>query len=361
MALPPILGDYTQQSSILITERANPLVCLRDTFSLIFYFLVALSKRQSLSTTAALVWHWWLEDRYGTENQEYPNLLDTPIRNHPKASALLFLGSMTQAIKIFSYQGVVWPKVLVAIYLSAYCIPVALLILAKSDFIYQQLHRSDTLSFIQRKKRSWSLIFSVTALGLCCWTLAKIVLKYNYEASAQRVEQSGVFTREAFQIFLGILGVALGGSLRGVAIFYYFIALLSILYGIVVFTHNKPSSTQEDIILSLFCILYIALGCVVTYFVFPWIVTVEPGPQVAAALYSVCLLSILLVLLYVAGRVLDLVAFGILKVKDQSVVYRRTPFSVVLASTYLLVALLHFAFLYDTSGTVKPQWTELLG
>jgi hypothetical protein len=360
MALPPMLGDNAKSSSILIPERANPLVCLSDIFSVIGYFLIASSKEKSLGTIAALVWHWWLEDRYGTGNKEYPNLLNTPIRNHPRASTLLFLGSLTQAIKIFSFQGIVWPKVLGAIYLTAYCIPAALLILAKSDFTYQQLNKSDTFSFTQGRKRSWTPMFTATAFGLCCWTLTKIVLKYNLAAPMEPDDPGGIFARGTFHGWMTLLGVTAGGSVRGTVIFYFFGVLLWLLVSLVQF-NQKGTSTPGRVFLSLLCVLYIGVDCVIIYYLVPWILNVEPSAQVAAALFSVLLLLILMGLLCVMVRILDLLSIWILRVRGQKVVNKWSPFAVVLVCIYFLVALLHFVFVYDASGTAKPHWTEVLG
>lgn len=152
MSQPSILdsGHGFPQSSFLFPARASPIVCFTETFQILLSLLSAICNGTDLRTSCARVSLQRHQARHlGSRTLHMESLQKSAIRQHPKASTVIFLGTLTQAIKIFGFQGVMWAQVIAAIYLLSYLISVSMQVLGQNG------EAEATYSPISSRKINW--------------------------------------------------------------------------------------------------------------------------------------------------------------------------------------------------------------
>lgn len=106
-------------SNPIYLGHSSPVVCLVDALDIIsdLYFHLVLG--YGLQEAA-----WRINWRRATDRlgPEIEIIEETPFGKYPIATGLIFLGSLTQVIKIFACGGILWAKILVGMYLSSYIV-----------------------------------------------------------------------------------------------------------------------------------------------------------------------------------------------------------------------------------------------
>ena len=371
MTQPSIVDQTYQPSNLLFPARASPFVCVTDTIDAVYHLTYELLNATPWRKAALNVCKKRQRDRgIATADLEKSWL----IRQHPKASLVLFLGPLTQAIKLFSFHGLLWAKILAGIYLSSYMILAGLLVVARDDDSMREalsIHHPDFEDLTPRLRlTSWpSFILGCTSLTasllFCSWEISQVC--YSGEGDS---ELDDIFSRiqpSILSLFF-FVGLLVGNSMR----------LLS-----------SWICTSYIVIGSKFCIdaLNLALG----------ISTASSGWKIAfgasiyllvyaTELYFICTRYVWWMVEYRgwlarlsdgSGVILTGVGLTWAFMATLAIIFERLGFPESLLTqasrmdrsfllvlpffVHLFVALLYFSYMYDPTGTIRPGWTERLG
>lgn len=122
MTQPSALDAGIKQSSLLFPARSSPVICFVDSIITLIDFSYRVYHGCSVRQAAWQVRWRILQERFGEET----TLENDSIQRNPFTSVILFIGTVVQAVKIFGYEGITWPKIIAAIYLGSYIISAAI-------------------------------------------------------------------------------------------------------------------------------------------------------------------------------------------------------------------------------------------
>jgi len=351
MTQPSYLDVSFPQSSLLFPARSSPFVCVADTL-VVFCELARLLLSGVVIREAALEVNW---RRVPDRRDSRDNILkETTIEKHPKASVVLFLGTLCQAVKIFSFQGVFWAKAAAAIYVSSYIV-LAGVSLASRDLRnkYVPTHRKHN-PFAQIVT-----VFGIIAVGIhglvCCWAMFQVI----HMEAVLSTGPSDIHGLTAVLYY--VMTVLLHAVFLCLIMILLLVSIMMVLSGgiLLPFASLETDTTVRQIrFVGIF--LQMAFGGCFLYVTYGWVV--DPEHLVLYRFSNVlaqgggllaigigCLVLCMKVVAWICGRVSFLQGWKL-----------RTDL-VTFALANLVVACLYCSFAYDPEGTIKPAWTEKLG
>lgn len=388
MTQPSILDYRFPQSSLLFPTRASPFVCVTDSLEILTHLSYELQKRTPLNIAAWKICQRRRHDRYNpliTSN----DLGESVIRLHPKASAILFLATLTQAVKVFGFQGVGWAKIFVAIYLLSYLIQAGIEVLATSPHQTNppteeegELFPAYNAHYV--KTKSYIAVFSLFgSFVFCSWAIHAVCISDFRDLDPNRKfsrfngdlrKWSHLYGNSFLGWFLFVcdkIGFTLRLVTMLVLIFYPIISILRLpmLYSDDI-TNLYRTLEEMDIRwwlvwISLLLFVPVTIGLFGIFIIlmtdywwfsdFEYLIWFTDGAGVLLFVLGSIWMAVWMVRL-ACDRWTKNMFLGTWRVRFQS------PFFLVLSSImHLVVACLYFAFAYDPTGTVKPAWTEQLG
>lgn len=289
---------------------------------------------------------------------------------HPHASLVVFLGSITQAAKIFGFQGLVWEKFVAGIYLGSYVLLSAVLAFARDEEKVEEDGSHDLDPAPPDGVSLFNITKTVVAFGsvatsflVCSWAVTKVcnsgeghfaledILRWSSPSTLKVFLYSGLMVGVWIRLLLLLPGLLLQ--------FLCFILGLTSLGWVFEMNLNVRLSTR----LSHLCMTIVYLCLVIaTWYSYEWGASAEALNSMigklsdGAGLIIVCFVFVWFVLLIVA------VTLGWDKTSSSDIWgVDWDSFLVMHAAMHLVVVCLYFSFVYDPSGTVKPSWTEKLG
>ncbi|KAH7356400.1 hypothetical protein BKA65DRAFT_206628 [Rhexocercosporidium sp. MPI-PUGE-AT-0058] len=166
-------------SSILFAMRSSPFVCIADLIEVIFvagHHFMTKQRLQGLplsSSTDQLP----NVGNFAIEGEASFEASSTVGRGHPWVILILFVGTSTQAVKIFGFEGILWAKLWAAAYLLSY-VSVALL-----DILLQPSKRREPIigRYLLRRSAILNLRIALHIITLAvhmiffCWAAYRLV------------------------------------------------------------------------------------------------------------------------------------------------------------------------------------------
>ncbi|KAH7310137.1 hypothetical protein BKA65DRAFT_543283 [Rhexocercosporidium sp. MPI-PUGE-AT-0058] len=364
MTQPSILDQGLSPSNLLFPARVSPLVCLTDGIEVIVHLAYELLHSTPLRNAAFKIGVKRQQDR----RIATMHLERSIIRQHPKASVVLFLGPLSQAIKLFGFHGLLWAKILAGIYLISYMILAGVLALAQDgDGVEQSptvhpVSEDSTLptaTIHSTSKVTFCLGFtSLTASLLCCsWAVFQVC--NSGEGNYELADVLFSFQPSILAYFLYAC-LVVGVYIRLCSFLVsYFCIMVSL--GICLEALNRVlgkycnwSRLKVAFGASLF-FLGVATGIYLMYTSFLWWFNYKGWLTDGSGV-----LVVGTGLAWFVAIIFDL--FGCLKSFHSRELTMEISFYLVLSFVaHLVVALLYFSNVYDSEGTVKPGWTEKLG
>lgn len=365
MSQPSILDNYIPASNLLFPAHSSPIACVADAGDALLDLFIQLIFGEKIRKAAANILWRRARDRIGSTIEVVE---ETTPEKFTVATAIIFIGPLSQAIKLYGCEGILWAKVIATMYLSSYLVLTLLTFLASPNWrssppILTPLKSSTSQRLVVYKQLSVQIgiTFLVIQPLLYFWFIDGIIQRSasasgeptsprttieSYYSTSMSIPGSFLWTFGLFLAFMVPFNTLLiGGSVivRGILApdtetrLCYFGAFITVVPALVTFCYTTYPSVAQ----------------------FANLIYIPHTGRNHLGLFAVGLLAILVVVLVVI---------------DQRIwIKRRVPFLqqwFVKDSTVWLVAFAVFnvSFLlfylvkgYDSTGTVKPAWTDRLG
>lgn len=341
--------------------RSSPIICITDTSSLIFRLLRSLIRdKKSVEEAMSEIYSLPISSSLVYIREQ------STLKKHPIAFLLWFLGTATQAIKIFGFQGngLWWAKAIAGVYISSYIIPVGILaqLPYDPDSLYTLERRRGNIDHRSHESMIIARISTVAAIIhvlVACYAIFQVTHIRGVDTFCHDPNSGLVLARACVSTAITVLVI----TILPVALLLSFIAISLIeLLSEVAVRHGifaiKLSALHPYIYNGIRGVIYVAslIGVTVVYFNYRWMM----------AIGNVLVQGGFLIFCGVVTCVALCVGWSWFLIKiDRGGIYWVYSwlecFAVVFASVSLVVAGLYCCFVYNSTGTIKPSWTDKLG
>lgn len=359
MSLPSRMDTSNTSTYLLYAVRASPFICVTDAIEIIIYMSIELLYGASPRLAAAIVCSHadddWRGDCYNMQHVE-----KSSIRQSPKASLIIFVGVLTQIIKLFGYQILTWPEVIAGMYAAPFALQAGLVLVADpiedNGLPVQRLWERRPA----RVHRPLNAYFSWTLFVYCCVVsliVSSVAINRIFPTlAAFGTEKSGAYNglwwtgKSVTIIILLVAGTMLASALT-------FAPAIIIL----------DQKNRYSIVYSL-CVTVVG-----AYLVFElWynllsMADERPYSDGDLRIWTVCFPSCFgIALLIFTGVIfvtwiLTLLVRTVQRLIGCRVRRQQQSHMVGIAFAHLVVAVLYGTYGYDSKGTIKPAWTDKLG
>lgn len=281
----------------------------------------------------------------------------------------MFIFTLTQEIKIFSFQGVAWVQVVAAVYLLSYLISASLQVLGQDQEIDETYTSMNTTaewghrSYPRLLKNSAGMLLIISLVSsflLCSWATSEICDSANESLHWQKLFDSHNLAVSIFLLASVVLGIYIGGTCTivfGFAIIFVSVFGLLLLKNVALGDPNRQLSIHNPVDLLIGVLATPLLFWLFTVFV-SWLWSTRGILASVADGAGMLLLSLGLSWL---GAWLLIQILGRGRKRYWSSRMDWSLLLVLISFTHLVVACLYFGYAFDPTGTVKPAWTEKLG
>lgn len=383
MTQPSILDYGFPSSSLLWPSRASPIVCVTDSLEVLIQLVYELRNGTPSNIAASKICLRRYRDRCGPLATSNISEKST-IRLHPKSSAILFLATFTQVVKIFGFHGVGWAKVFVAIYLLSYLIQAGIEVLAQNSATSSVETNPPAVEPVPPtynahyvKTKSWVAFSSLMAsFDFCSWAIHGVLMSNYKEDPNRKAREMDSDISKVSDMY--------GYTFLGYFIFFGSVTALQLRLAITVVNVYSPlialvwwATREADDVVRIW------RRDINWWIVSPMLLMVFPGVYIfgiyAGAIFMwwlddvghlVWLIDGAGMILFTLGSIwlalwmIRLACDRWIKLEILEIWRLRfnSPFFLVLSAVmHLAAACLYFRFVYDPTGTVKPGWTEKLG
>lgn len=317
MSVPSILDTFHHEKKLLYPMRSSPFVCLADALDVIIcVFVMVVVKRESIGNAACEIDSW---QRRSSSDSDVATTGPEPVDTDPKKYPItwfltwlvIFLGSATQVVKLFAFQGPAteWAKAAAGMYLGSYVILIAASFLPRTANYNTKDYTLVTVNWVALPLH----------VGFVCYAIARIYYPdglLDEGEAARSIENIWPIFFFLFFIVVGILFQNKAASVLVIPVF--FITLGRLMYWAWVLL----------LVRLIGLVGIIGTGLLFTQWtndIFSWLFeNVDLFKKIRA----------------LDNDELSVFYFGLVN---------------------LVVACLYCSGVYDPKGTVKPSWTERLG
>lgn len=373
MTQPSVLDSASTfpPSSLLFPARASPIVCATDAVEVLLHLAIELFNGASLSTACTRICLRRHQARHfgsSVSTSDQDGMKKSTIRQHPIASAVVFLASLTQAVKVFGFEGIKWAQVIAAFYLGSYLVLAAVQVLAQDenapalpDLDSPAWTTSKQRTFFQLQVMTLGLASSIASFVMCSWVVYKLCADGKGEFNTIAIYASHNSLSGTFLVFsmIAVTCIHMVFALVAFAVImgplaWIFLIIREALLG----TRRLPG--VDRVLTTLFGFLWSGLAL---YLYLKWVTTYQItghgvfGGTIAGA--GVLVFGLICVELAIF---LVVMVFGRKRRRVLSSKLVAAGFLMLLFSLmHLVVACLYFGYVFDPKGTAKPAWTEKLG
>lgn len=369
MSLPSRRDINGTTTYLLYATRASPLVCVTNALELIFYLAFELLHGMDLRL-AALVLCSSTTENYYKIYYSTQHVSKSSIRQFPKTSIVVFIGVLTQIVKLLGYRILTWPKVVAAMYAIPYVLQAALILIAtEPDGETSPRERSIKQASLARVHStfkywlSWTLFMlsTVGSLAVSSVAVKEIYQVQDLKTSRQQITSEGGTIDFSFWIA--------GRLITNVVVVMFAVTAIITLtltpaFYLATKPQEPPHATARCVFATTICLLAQGL---IAYYVAKFVDFPENDPDnqrcnlflwlpncfgIAVLIFGVAIFAtwFLSRILIVAVR-----TFGRRTEKQQGCAMMG------IAMAHLVVAVLYGTYGYESTGTIKPAWTDKLG
>jgi len=274
---------------------------------------------------------------------------DIPAEKHPKTFAILLIGTVLQAIKLFAVQGIFWTKVWAGVYLASYLLVAASMYLPPRDWRNKRplgYSPGETRPKVDKSLDILSNFLFILALvihyAICCWAVYQLFLLLKIFVTKLPSESFGYNVLVYFPviigpgIFMGVLNFRLDQSVvRG-------------------FRKLLDSLLLKAYVLKILISIMLLISFQFVFLpAFPSIIGV--------LIFGGGILLLCFIILILMIQVLSLLFEKFSFLRQYKPELNMHSLLIIFASSNFLVLFLYYHSVYNSSGTVKPTWVGNLG
>ncbi len=363
MTQPSSLDAPFSQSSLFFAARSSPFVCLADALVVIISLVIHVFRGKSPRRAALLVNWQRARHRLGEDVEE---LEDIPAEKHPWGFVILLVAAVLQAAKIIGFKGVFWTKAWAAVYLSSYVVIAVVGFLAPKDWRDSPPEsRPSRRSYLNLEELSKVLLWA--ALGghfVCCsWILDRIIVGESTQLRSPIWYALGpLIVQTIMSAWFTMMLAALITSVPFLLL-VWLAGIVSQIYGGITGNFSRP---VRIVLITLFILVIIGWGSLFTYIHLKFIDLLPKLSILEASIFSAFARGSINLLLYIGlfwliKGFLARLAMWIALLRRFNRLANSHGYLVVFACWNFVQALLYYRLRYDSTGTIKPSWTDNLG
>lgn len=358
MTQPSVLDLEFPQSSLLFPSRSSAFVCVADALDVLVELFAHLCNGRNIRESVYQVNLGRLHHRLG---QNTVPLTPTAVEQHPKCSLVLFLGTMSQFVKLCSFRGIFWAKVGAGMYLVSYVV-LASASWVSRDFARRADHLHSPIIGSQRVRYIRVVLFVVAAVAhflFCCWTIFQMLGAPNLSSDISFLRYVALAPWIIFSAVIFIL------SAFGLAFMLIFLCLC------LIFNLLHKMAIVGDAIAQKFRLwrpfLSAIFGYLGTLSLFCICMSSDPDhgfdPYGLETWWSCGAAALFLGIgaWIILAEMISWICSRVSLLKRWQPKLGQGFYLMTFASMNLVMVCLYYSIAYSAEGTVKPAWAEKLG